>query len=565
MGAEVVGAVLIFRDVTKEYAVQQGLRDSSALLQAILNTVADGVMTIRAKSGHIEKVNPAIERMFGYAPEELLTTAFAKLIPEVKHESDTPLPDDGAAGEQLLSLSDGREVLGRRKDGSSFPLELRMTRMELGGESYFTAILRDSTARTEIENERGKLDSALKLQNVELEQARSLAEKANLAKSDFLSSMSHELRTPLNAILGFAQLLESDTPPPTEFQLRSVEQILQAGWHLLKLINEILDLAKVESGRMPLSEEPVLLAEVMAECQGMVEAQANQRGITLTFPHFAEPRFVCADRIRVKQVLINLLSNAIKYNVKHGRVDVTWRIAESGRIRVSIMDTGLGLDAAQVAQLFQPFNRLGQEADGEEGTGIGLVVAKRLVELMGGAIGAESRVGDGSVFWFELIAASAPQLVAESDELAGSGLPLIPKRTRLHTLLSVEDNPANLQLIERLIARHPEIRLLTAVDGKSGIEIARTSHPDVILMDINLPGINGLEALKILQSDPETAHIPVIAVSANAIPGDIAKGLKAGFFRYVTKPIKVSELMEALDEALDQAVRPRVAGSNLHK
>jgi len=221
-----------------------------------------------------------------------------------------------------------------------------------------------------------------------------------------------------------------------------------------------------------------------------------------------------------------------------------------GRIRVSIRDTGAGLSPEQLAQLFQPFNRLGQEAGGEEGTGIGLVVAKRLVELMGGAIGVESTVGVGSVFWFELIAVAEPRNSMEGGDAAAAARPHhVPHGARLHTLLYVEDNPANMKLVENIIARHPDMRLLTAVDGNSGIEIARVFQPDVILMDINLPGISGIEALKILRDDPATAHIPVVALSANAMPIDIERGLKAGFFRYITKPIKVNEFMEALDVA----------------
>jgi CheY-like chemotaxis protein len=386
--------------------------------------------------------------------------------------------------------------------------------------------------------------------DVELESAKSVAEKANLAKSDFLSSMSHELRSPLNAILGFAQLMESDSPPPTPAQQESIAQILQAGWHLLKLINEILDLAKVESRQVPMSEEPVSLAEVMLECQAMIEPQAQQRAIKLTFPKFDIPYFVRADRTRVKQVLINLLSNAIKYNIKQGTVEVKCTEGTPGRIRVSIRDTGAGLYPEQLAQLFQPFNRLGQEAGGEEGTGIGLVVAKRLVELMGGVIGVESTVGVGSVFWFELISVAEPHLPMEGGEAAALAQPHVPREARLHTLLYVEDNPANLKLVEQIIARHPDMRLLTAVNGNLGIEIARVSQPEVILMDINLPGINGFEALRILREDTTTAHIPVIAISANAMPLDFERGLKAGFFRYITKPIKVNEFMDALDVAL---------------
>jgi CheY-like chemotaxis protein len=288
----------------------------------------------------------------------------------------------------------------------------------------------------------------------------------------------------------------------------------------------------------------------MLECQGMIETQAQQHGIQLTLPQLDIPYFVRADRTRVKQVLVNLLSNAIKYNIKQGTVEVKCAESTPGRIRVSISDTGAGLSPEQLAQLFQSFNRLGQEGGAVEGTGIGLVVAKRLVELMEGVIGVESTVGVGSVFWFELISVAEPHLSMEGGDAAVLAQSQVPRGARLHTLLYVEDNPANLKLVEQIIARHPDIRLLTAVNGNSGIEVARVSQPEVILMDINLPDINGFEALKILRSDPATAHIPVIAISANAMPRDIERGLKAGFFRYITKPIKVDEFMEALDVAL---------------
>ncbi len=278
---------------------------------------------------------------------------------------------------------------------------------------------------------------------------------------------------------------------------------------------------------------------------------ALQRGIQMAYPTFDVPRFVRADRTRLKQVLINLLSNAIKYNIQRGMVEVTCSESAPDRIRVSIRDTGAGLYPAQLAQLFQAFNRLGQEAGGQEGTGIGLVVAKQLVELMGGVIGVESTVGLGSVFWFELTTVADPHLSTEEGDAATSAQQAVPRGARLRTLLYVEDNPANLTLVEQIIARHPDIRLLTAVNGNSGVEIARLSRPDVILMDINLPGISGFEALKILRADPATAHIPVLALSANAMQSDIEKGLEAGFFRYMTKPIKVNEFMEALNVALE--------------
>jgi signal transduction histidine kinase len=397
------------------------------------------------------------------------------------------------------------------------------------------------------------LNTELELQKAMAQEAKHYAEDANRAKSEFLSSMSHELRSPLNAILGFTQLMETDSPPPSTVQKESISQILQAGWHLLTLINEILDLAKIESRQTPLSNEPVSLGEVIFECQGMIEPLLQQRSIRMTLPVFAQPCFVMADRTRVKQVLINLLSNAVKYNSRQGSVRVECEGSGPERIRLSVSDSGAGLSPEKLAQLFQPFNRLGQECGEEEGTGIGLVVAKRLVELMGGILGVESTVGVGSVFWFELLLAEETLISAED----GSLIPVVRNDeacgTRLHTLLYIEDNPANLKLVEQIIARHPNIRLLTASDAISGIGIAREFLPDIVLTDINLSGISGIEAMKLLHSDPLTAQIPVIAVSANAMPIDIEEGLAEGFFRYITKPIKVTEFMEALNEALGHA------------
>jgi len=420
--------------------------------------------------------------------------------------------------------------------------------LELGAIDYITKPISPPIVLARVKNH-----LALQQKNTELERARAVAEKANLAKSEFLSGMSHELRSPLNAILGFAQLMESETPPPTLAQKESLKLILQAGWHLLKLINEILDLAKVESGQVPMSLEPVALAEVMLECQSMVELQGQQRDLQMIFPLLDTGYFVLADRTRVKQVLINLLSNAIKYNREHGTVEVSCVRSTPERIRIGVRDTGTGLSPEQLEQLFQAFNRLDQEGGGEQGTGIGLVVTKRLVELMGGMIGVKSSVGEGSLFWFELISVARPPAHLDDDEANALGLVHAPRAARPHTLLYVEDNLANLRLVEQIVARHPGMRLLTALNGNSGIEIANVSQPDVILMDINLPGIDGFETLKMLRSTPKTAHIPVIAVSANAMPLDIERGLKAGFLHYITKPINVDEFVQTLEATLEFA------------
>lgn len=388
----------------------------------------------------------------------------------------------------------------------------------------------------------------------EQKRAQAKAERASRAKSDFLSSMSHELRSPLNAILGFAQLMASDSPPPPPSQQASIEQILKAGWHLLELINEVLDLAKIEAGLASLSPEPVSLADAMSECHSMVEPQAQKRDIRMCFLPFERPCFVYADRIRLKQILINLLSNAIKYNREHGEVEVRWLETGQDRVRISVQDNGMGLPPDRLAQLFQPFNRLGQEAGPEEGTGIGLVVAKRLVELMGGTIGVESTVGAGSIFWFELGSASAPDLTGTRPVPAAAPEATSEVGTRsntsLHTLLYVEDNPANLDLVEQIIERHSDMRLLTAVTGHLGVELAHTERPDVIEMDIHLPDMSGFDVLARLRLDPVTAHIPVVALSANAMSRDIEHGMRAGFLRYLTKPIRLDEFMDAISLAL---------------
>ena len=289
---------------------------------------------------------------------------------------------------------------------------------------------------------------------------------------------------------------------------------------------------------------------------GHDRAAGAEGGIRMSFPRFEAPSFVSADRTRVKQVLINLLSNAIKYNRPQGTVEVTCGASSADRVRISVQDSGEGLAPEQLARLFQPFNRLGQEANSAEGTGIGLVVSKRLVELMGGEIGVASTVGVGSMFWFELNLATAPEQLSDRDEPPRPPPPDALRRAGPRTLLYVEDNRANAQLVEQLIARRSDLRLLSAENGRQGIAVARTHRPDAILMDIHLPGLSGIEVLEILRDDPLTAQIPVIAISANAMPHDIKKGLEAGFLRYLTKPINVDEFMAAVDLALERSSRP---------
>jgi PAS domain S-box-containing protein len=544
----IIGYLLIGTDNTARKQVEaeqkkldQRLRNQQFYTRSLIESNIDALMTTDPL-GIITDVNKQMEALTDCTRDELIGAPFKNYFTD---------PERAEAAIKLV-LSKKKvtdyELTACARDGKNTVVSYNATTFydrDRKLQGVFAAA-RDVT-------ERKRFEQALQESNTELENAKSAAEKANLAKSDFLSSMSHELRSPLNAILGFAQLMESTVPLPSESQKENITQILQAGWHLLKLINEVLDLAVIESGKLSLSPEPVSLAEVVSECQAMMEPQAQQRGIAMTFPKLDPSWFIHADRTRVKQILINLLSNAIKYNRKQGTVEVTCTATNQERIRISVKDTGAGLSPEKLAQLFQSFNRLGQETRSEEGTGIGLVVSKRLVELMGGVIGVESIVGAGSEFWIELLLTQAPTLAVANDEFTNVVPVLVPGSTRLHSVLYVEDNPANMKLVEKLMAQRADIRLLGAVTGTLGVQIARDSHPEVILMDINLPGMSGIEAMKILREDPATAHIPIVAISANAMPRDIKKGLEAGFFRYLTKPIRVKELMDTLNDALEFA------------
>ena len=541
----IIGYLLIGTDNSARKEVEERLRWTEESFHLMVESVTDYAIVMLDPHGRVMSWNSGAQRITGYSAEEIVGQPFTRFYPRDDVERGTPSRDLEAARARGRFEDESWRV---RRDGSTFWANIVLTAVldHAGNMRGFAQLTRDLTARRQAE--------------AEIANAKSVAEKTSVANAEFLTGMSHELRTSLNAILGFAQLMESEVPPPTPSQKESVAKIVQAGWYLMELINEILDLAMIESGRLAWSLEPMSLADVMRECQAANEPQAQKSGIRMTFPAIDGACFIKADRTRVKQVLNNLLSNAIKHNCGGGAVVVECSESAPQRMRISVTDTGAGMPAEQLAQLFRPFSRVGQETSATAGAGIGLVVTKRLVELMGGAIGVRSNVGKGSVFWIELVTAAAPQLTAADAARIPFARPAMRADAAPRTLLYVEDNPANLELVEQIIARRPDMRLLSARNGPLGIALARSARPDVILMDINLPGMSGIKAMQILRAETVTAHIPVVALSANAIPRDIERGLEAGFFRYLTKPIKVAEFMDTLDVALKYAEQDAAHG-----
>jgi len=528
---------LVLTNIEERKLAQDRLRISDSALKAI----TQGMLIVTPQLVVVE-ANPAFLAMTGYTEAEVIgqkCTIF-----------NGPNTGKSTLRRFVDSITRQRKFTGEtfnyRKDGTGFWNELSVSPVydALGKLSHFISINTDISARK-------SMDQALQRKNEELQEATRVAEKANNAKSEFLSNMSHDLRSPLNAIVGFAQLLETGKPAPTTLQKRNIDRILAGGWYLLKLINEILDLAQIESGQQALTLQATPLAQLMLECQNLTESKAQAHGIRLEFPVLPQPLSVVADPVRIKQVMVNLLSNAIKYNRPNGSVMVGVSAQAAGDIRISVTDTGMGLEPAHMAQLFTPFNRLGQEAGNTEGTGIGLVVTKKLTELMGGTIGVNSTPGLGSEFWVQFKAAPSMALQNLSAELL---LPEVLVRDATpkapSSVLYIEDSAANVDLVTQILARRSHMQLHIAPDGPTGIAMARKFQPQVILMDIHLPGMSGLDVLRILRHGASTKHIPIVAVSANAMPLDVVNGLADGFFRYLTKPFQIDEFWNVLNLAM---------------
>lgn len=530
--------ILQLQDITERKRAQDHLRDSEARKTAMLETALDCIITVD-HYGRIVEFNPAAERTFGYRRDAVLGQDMTALLvpPDLRAAHQRGMDRYLATGVSHV-LDQRLELPAYRADGNLFPAELTVTSTVVNGVPFFTAYLRDITERAAAE--------------MGLRQAKAEAEQANRAKSEFLGRMSHELRTPLNAILGFAQLLNLDPLGPQ--QRTGVEHILQAGQHLLQLINEVLDITRIEAGRMALSFEPVQVDELLAETLDMVRPLAAQQHIALHLPpaDVAAPVYILADRQRLKQVLLNLFSNAVKYNQVGGSVTLACTPVGDDRLQIAVHDTGQGIAPAELARLFAPFERLDADRTNVEGTGLGLALSKRLVEAMQGTITVISTSNKGSIFAVELQCAEAPLAWLErSGELlalpAGGG-------TDASTVVYIDGNVGNLALIERIMQQRPRIRLLPAVQGHTGLDLVREHQPDLVLLDLHLPDMDGLHVLHALQADARTAHIPVLVLSADATDGQIQRLMAAGATAYITKPLDIHQFFHVLDQTLQQKV-----------
>jgi len=479
-------------------------------------------------------VSPSITDTLGYTTEEALGGG-----PEAVHPEDRRL-----AVEQVRRAAAGETAVRaryrmRHKDRRWVWLDVRAQRFVWQGDD-------DSKKRSEIILYAREITAQVELES-ELRRARDDAESSSRAKSEFLSRMSHELRTPLNAILGFAQILEMERLD--DFSKDSVGEILKGGRHLLDLINEVLDIARIETGKLGLSLEPVQLKEVVSESIGLVRPLAAPRAIALKGPTEIPSNWhVMADRQRVKQVLLNLLSNAVKYNRPGGHVELTCEPTAQGHMRIKVADTGPGIPPERMDLLFSPFERLGAEQTGVEGTGLGLALTKVLIEAMGGAIEVESTPDRGSKFIVSLLLVEEPADRVNVVELPTGADPSVrPSRT----LLYIEDNLSNLRLVEHILARRPEVRLHAAMQGRLGLELIREHHPDLVLLDLNLPDISGAEVLSSMRDDVSTRDIPVVIISADATRHQIDRLMEAGARAYMTKPLDVRRFLEVVDESLE--------------
>ena len=519
-------------EIDERARTETALRESEQRLRNILDHAPIGVIYTDLR-GYTRDSNPRFRAITGYSADELGSMVALELTHRDDRAADAELAGRLVRGEIPLYRRRKRYL---RKDGSVVWVQsiVSLLRHADGRPHRIVGVVED-------------ISEHLRLQQAE--DARALAEAANRAKSDFLSRMSHELRTPLNAMLGFTQLLELDRQAPLTVTQRGwTGQVQQAGWHLLHMINDTLDLSRIESGTLRLEIRPLELAPLIAAARSMVEPQARERGIVLDEQAAASLLAVRGDDTRTKQILTNLLSNAVKYNVDGGRVDIVARVVPGSMVEIEVIDSGPGLSPQQLAELFQPFNRLGRESSGIEGTGIGLVISQRLAELMGGALRARSTEGEGSTFVLTLpLAVDIDPTTAERHDETQPDLP----RYRRRHVLYVEDNETNAEVMRGILLQRTQVELRIAGTAEDAFAALDVHTPDLILLDMHLPDMDGLELLERLKSTASTAPIPVVVVSADATAERIGDALSGGAERYLTKPVNVAELLGVVDELLE--------------
>ena len=519
------------REVAERERTESALRESEQRFRSIFDQAPIGIVYADLQ-GRVRDANPRLRELLGYDATALAGRSIAELTYPDDRAEDTLALDRLLRGE-LPEVQ--RNTRLQHRDGALLWVRMnwRMLRNLQGEPQRLVAVVEDITEQ---------------LRRQDAEQGRQLAESANRAKSEFLSRMSHELRTPLNAMLGFAQLLDLDRQPRLEPRQQGwVAQILQAGWHLLEMINDTLDLSRIDAGMLRLTLAPVDLQPLVTHCAAMVGPTATRRGITLQITIDATAAMAQGDETRLKQVMTNLLSNAVKYNVPGGQVVVSTHRLDAHTLEVRVLDTGLGLNEAQMGELFQPFNRLGREHSNTEGTGIGLVISRRLAELMGGTLHAESAEDQGATFVLRLPLAAGPGAPADVTQAAASNT----DRYRHRLVHYVEDNETNVEVMRGIVAQRPQITLEVSTLGLDGLTAIRSRRPDLILLDMHLPDVDGLELLRQLQRDPACADIPVVVVSADATPARIEEALAAGARHYQTKPLNLGNFLAMLDDMLE--------------
>jgi PAS domain S-box-containing protein len=517
------------RDITSRVEAQLDLAGSLETKRPILDAVVDSIITIDEQFLVLD-VSPGTDRIYGVSQVERRGKNSLNIVwPEDRDHVATEL-------RRLFRCEDGAltnyRFRAQHVDGRMIYVETRgrLIRDEAGHEPRAVLVSRDITEAAADE--------------VLLKEAKESAERANKAKSEFMSRMSHELRTPLNSVLGFAQILEMELKSPDALEM--VGYIHNSGRYLLELINEILDISRIESGHISVLIEPIVLQDLEKECVELVNPQANELGVTI----FSQSDYdfqVLGDQQRLKQVMLNLLTNAIKYNRPNGSVTITCTPRPRSKVRFSVSDTGPGISPDLITRLFTPFDRLDAETSGIEGTGLGLALSKGLIEAIGGTMGVDSQVGRGSTFWIELPNVKSPKLAVTS---APPALALKAANPAHSTVLYIEDDVANVQLVERLLMQRSNINLITSLLGGAGVELAQRYRPNLILLDVHLTDIHGFEVLERLQGDSRTIDIPVVVLSADATTWQRRRFRNAGVYDYLSKPLDLQQLLDVIDQHL---------------